>query len=324
MLARILRFSLAFLLPLAGRAVAQSANLQGPVSGYVYFAASRSVRPLLGVPGATLIGPSLLSQVDWASVAPGGKRALVSRAGSVRLVSGLPEGEPAESSLRLIEAIDRVTWSRGGTFAALYSSATGQLQRVRFADSDAFADPPVELSPMGPASTLAIEPAGQQIAFGVAGSGLYLLHSGQSPVLLSSMAHPAGAAFDESGRRLYAIDLDTKRILEFDSGSGAIEFASLAETDGPSLDPVGLAVSAGGRYLLLADRISRSVRVYETASGRLANTIRLDIAPSRFEALSGEPSFLLNGDRPGDWLWILNASQNPEVYFVPASMEEQL
>jgi hypothetical protein len=285
----------------------------------------RSVRPLLGTAGSAFIGPSLVNEVDSASIAPGGKWAVITKAGCTRLVRGLSDLVPSESSTAgLMAAVDRVVWSRDGSFAVLYSSSGGELQRVRLAGSEALVDPPVAVSWLGQVTTLAIDPAGRQIAVGVAGSGLYLFLTGQSPALLSPMAQPVAAAFDETGNRLYAIDLDSQRILEFDSGSGAIEFASLAQPDGPPLDPAGLAVSGNGRYLVLADRATRTVRVYETASRSLANTIPLDFAPSRFEAISAKPAFLLNGDNAKDWLLVLDAGQVPGVYFVPASQEELL
>jgi hypothetical protein len=181
-------------------------------------------------------------------------------------------------------------------------------------------------------TTLAIDPAGQQIAAGFAASGLYLfttglttgVTTGQAPALLVSMAQPLAATFDGTGKLLFAIDPDTQRIVQFQSGSGLSEFVSLVQADGPALNPAGLAVSGDGRYLVLADSVTQSVFVYEIDSRSLANTIALDFAPSRFEALSAGPVFLLNGDRRKEWLLVLDASQIPVVYFVPASVEGRL
>jgi DNA-binding beta-propeller fold protein YncE len=219
----------------------------------------------------------------------------------------------------MIDQVDRVLWNSDGSYALLYSSSGNRLQRVRFSDT-AVADAPVDLSPWGQATTLAIDPAGQRIAFGAAGSGLYLFQAGQPPFPLSSMASPAAAAFDGTGQRLYAVDLDQLQIVEFDSGSSASVFASLAPADGPAVKPVGLAVSGGGRYLILADSAAQSVRVYETASRSLTNTIPLDFMPSRLEALS-TGTFLLNGDNSNEWLLVLDARQIPSISFVPANQE---
>jgi DNA-binding beta-propeller fold protein YncE len=300
---------------------AQSTSFHGPISGFVYSHISRNVRPLFGIPGATYIGPSVLDGVDSASIAPGGKWALITKDGHSSLMQGLSDLAPAASSPDgLIDAVDRVRWNPDGSCAILYSSSGNQLQRVRFSDTGAVADTPVDLSPWGQATTLAIDPAGQQIAFGVAGGGLYLLQIGQSPALLSSMANPGSAAFDGTGQRLYAVDPDQQQIIEFDSGSGALPFASLTQSGAAAVTPVGLAVSGDGRYLVLADSTSQAVQVYEVASRKMTNTIPLDFTPSRFAALSGG-TFLLNGDNSNEWLLVLDARQIPSISFVPANQE---
>jgi hypothetical protein len=304
-----------------GPANAQSASLHGPISGFVYNHSSRTVRPLFGIPSAAHIGPSVLDQVDSASIAPDGKWALITKGGHSSLMRGLSDLAPTESSPGgLIGEVDRVQWNRDGSYAVLYCSSGNRLQRVQLYDTWAIADAPLDLAPWGQATALAIDPAGR-IAFGVAGLGLYLLGAGQSPVLLSSMAGPAAVAFDGTGRRLYAVDLDQQQIVEFDDGSSTLQFASFAQPDRPALIPVGMAVSGDGLYLMLADSTAQAVRVYDTASRTLAKTIPLDFIPSRFEALSPS-SFLLNGDISNEWLLVLNARQIPDIFFVPANRED--
>jgi hypothetical protein len=264
----------------------------------------------------------VLTDVEWASIAPGGEWALVTRDGRSSLVRGLAEEAPAQGAA-LIDSIDRGVWTRDASFAVVYSSLQGRLQRVKLA-RDASADAPIDLPAPGRLTALAIDPSGRRIAFGIAGSGLYFWEADQSPALLSAMAQPAAAAFDETGRRLYVADLETQRILEFDSGSGPVEFAALTLPDGATVNPAGLAVSGNGRYLMLADRAGLAVRVYDTLSRTLANTIALDFAPTRLEPLSSTPTFLLNGDAGNEWLLILDAREAPGVSFVPANREEPL
>jgi hypothetical protein len=263
-----------------------------------------------------------LSEVDSASISPGGEWAWITKAGRSAFVRGLPALAAESTPGGLIDGIDGVAWTRDGTFALLRSSSGRQLQRVRFSPGGALADAPIDFSPSGRITTMAIDPLGRQIAVGVAGVGLYLFDADHSPALLSPM-EPAAATFDNSGRRLYAVDLGTQRILEFDSGSGPVEFASLADSSTPPLNPAGLAVSGNERYLALADSAARVVRVYETASRSLVNTIPLDFAPARLEPLSPAPVFLLNSASGSEWL-LLDAREVPVVYFVPASREEPL
>lgn len=302
-------------------ATAQSTGFQGPISGFVYNHDSRSVRPLLGVPGATHIGSPLLADVDFASTAPGSDSAFVIRAGRSIFMRGVAGPQPVEYPIDgLLAAVDRVVWTPDGSAALLYSSSTNQLQRVRLSNTAPAADPPLDLSPWGPPAALAIDPAGRQIAFGVPQSGIYLFSAGQSPALLSPAAQPAAAAFDSNGQNLYVIDLDQQQILKIESGSVSV-LASVAQPDGSAASPVGLAVSGDGRYVFFADNAAKAIRVYETSSGNLAATLPLDFTPTRFEALSAAPTILLNGDNPTEWLLVVDARQLPGLFFVPALPE---
>ncbi len=306
---------------LAGPAAAQ--NFRGPVSGFVFNPASRTIRPLLGIPGAAQVGSPLINDVDFASVGPNGKWGLVTKAGQSYFLLDLAGLAPTELSAEgLIDAVDRVVWNRDGDFALLYSSSTNRLQRVRVSASGVVADAPLDLSSWGPVTTLAIDPAGLRIAFGAAGSGLFYFEAGQSPALLSSISRPVAAAFDGGGRRLYAVDLDQQQILEFESGLTAMTFAPLAQAGAPAIVPVGLAVSGDGRYLVLADGAAQAVLVFDITSRSLADTIALDFVPSRMEALSSAPTFLLNAESNGEWLRVLDAKRFPGVFFVPANREE--
>jgi len=305
---------------LAGCALAQTASVGGPLAGFIYDSGSRTVRPLHGVPGSTHIGSPVLNGVDLASIAPGGQWAFVTKNGGSTFVRGLSDASTTESLPDgLLASVDRVVWNRDGSAVLLYSSSANQLQRVRLSATDATADAPLDL-PAGSVTALAIDPAGRQIALGIAATGLYLFNAGDSPVLISSIAQPAAAAFDETGRKLYAVDLDSLRIVQFDSGSAQSDFTAI----GSGIAPAGLAISAGGRYLMLADSAASAVYVYDVASQSFANTLNLDFAPSRFEPLSSGPTFLLNGGRSGEWLLVLDARQIPGITIVPAAAGEEL
>ncbi len=311
--------SLAALLPIA--AGAQPTSFQGPIRGFVFSHGSRTLRPLFGVPGASYIGSAVMSDIDSASVAPGGKWAVITQGGHSSCFQGLSNLSPVESTPDgLIDAVDHVLWNADGSYAVLFSSSGNQMQRVRFSNSAASPDSPVDLSPWGQASLLAIDPAGQKIVFGVAGSGLYLFPAGQSPALLSPMATPSVAAFDATGKSLYAADLDQQQIVKFDSDSNATTFAPLVQTGTAAANPAGLGVSNDGNYLMLADSAAQAVQVYSMADGSLANTIPLDFSPSRFETLNSG-TFLLNGDNSNEWLLVLDARQVPSISFVPANQE---
>lgn len=303
-------------------ATAQSAAFDGPISGFVYNHAARSVRPLLGVPGALRIGPPLFKDIDFASVAPGANWAFISRGGRSFFTHGVTGRKTVEYSVNgLIAAVDRIVWNRSGSAALLYSSAANQLQRIQLSASDVVADAPLDLSPWGKPAAIAIAPAGRQIAFGIAQSGIYVFTAGQSPALVSTAAQPAAAVFDNAGQNLYVVDLAQQQILKIGSDSSVSAFASLAQSNAPAITPVGLAVSGDDHYVFLADSAAKAVQVYEASSGNLATSLPLDFVPTRFEALSAAPTVLLNGDNSTEWLLVLDARQLPGLFFVPALPE---
>jgi hypothetical protein len=172
----------------AAPANALPASFQGSIAGFVFSGATKMVRPLPGIPGATRLDPPIVGPVDSASTAPGGKWAFINRSGHAAFVSGL-----------------------------------------------------------------------------------------------------SGMASKES---------------------------SIGRLDG--------LIDAGDRYLWLAYAATQSVFVYETSSRSLPNTLPLNFAPSRFEAISAAPVLLLTGDRGKEWLLVLDASQVPVSYFVPGDVEERL
>ena len=239
--------------------------------------------------------------------------------GLPRLPAGLIGRQAGGNSHgRLMDAVDRVVWSRDGNFAVFYSAVHRRFQRVRFSASEAMVDAPVDLAGNGPVTALAIDPAGRQIAIGVAGAGLFLADAGQAPVLLSSMTQPAAVGFrrwrapvrGRSGRGAYC---GIRRRIGAPWNSPCW-WSRMARR----LKPAGLAVSSGGRYLMMIDRAAQAVSVYETGRTAWPTRCRSVAPPSRVEPLSAA-TFLFNGDESNGWLLILDATEDPTVYFVPAS-----
>jgi hypothetical protein len=312
----------ATLAAMAAPANAQPGAFDTPMAGFVFSPGSRSVRPLVGIPGSAYLGAAVLNEINQAWIAPAGKWALVTTATHSAFVRGLSQLAPAEYAADgVIDVVDRVAWNADASFAVLYSSSSGRLQHVSLTGGQVSVDYPLDLTPWGVPTTLAIDPAGRRMAFGIPGAGVYVIDGAQSPALLASMARPASIAFSDTGR-LYAVDAETRRIVEFGADLNPSEFAVVEAVDGVEFEPVGLAVSGTGKYLMVTDRGTATVRVYETATQTLTDTIRLDFAPSHMQRLSTGATFLLNRARGKEWLLLLDATGAPRVYFVPAGEEE--
>jgi len=73
----------------AGGSWAQTASLAGPVEGFTFDAPTRSLRALMGYPGASSFGPPLVNGVDAAAVAPQRNYAVAFQNGRCVFISGL-------------------------------------------------------------------------------------------------------------------------------------------------------------------------------------------------------------------------------------------
>jgi YVTN family beta-propeller protein len=91
---------------------------------------------------------------------------------------------------------------------------------------------------------------------------------------------------------------------------------------GEALDAAGLFIDRAGAHVYVADRSSRSVLVYDTASGEVTDSVALDVPPSTMIPLLRPGTFLLNV-RAGanDPVWVLDTNGRNTAYFVGMGSE---
>src|SRR5579885_1735285 len=85
-------------LPLLGWADDRT-SVSGPVSAFLFDSQTRSIRPMIGFPGASYMGDAVTTDVDAASVSPDGSAALAVRQGRIFRITGLKTGAPVEAAL---------------------------------------------------------------------------------------------------------------------------------------------------------------------------------------------------------------------------------
>jgi hypothetical protein len=331
--------ALAWLLPAAGL-MAQTGSIRGPVSGVVYDGAERAIRPMMGVPGAAYLGAPIAGRLDFASVAPDGGRALAVTGGRLFLLRGLNAGAVRWVPLEDESAVPMVAW-RADSAAAVVWSPAGNRIRLWSALSSSDAGSPAPPNPRagsrsarvsrqdGPELTELGRVAGtvtalgvdsrDQVVFGIDGEGLYLAAAGRAPSLIAPMTRPSAIAFALDDR-LYATDQARGEVLEVSRYGESPDVTLLATADRAVADPIGAALSADGRSLMVAGAASRKVVFLDRATRAASATVDLDFEPSGIEHLSGGLLFLLKSRRSaGETLQVLEASRQPAVYFVPAA-----
>lgn len=252
--------SSALLLPCVCAAQGQSGTsgygLNGPSLGLIFDSASATIRPMIGIPGATSIGGPLDAGFPvWrAAVAPGGDFALVVARGSFRLaVVRASNGAVQQLASALGEAPDLIAFSPRGRSAALYYRASGrmlvlaglrdQAPRAFLADTSTLAVAPslVAVSEDG-ASLLVTVPEGDA-------AGLYYL-----PVNL-----PVEQTRNPRNSAAGALEGDSPAIAS--SGHG------FAQRVGGFQSVSALRFAGSGSDALVADQAANAVYLVQNASG---------------------------------------------------------
>jgi len=311
---------------MASIAAGQSTSVRGPVSGILYDTPSRSIRPVVGFPGASYLGQATLSDLDAAAVSPDGDSALVVTKGETQVIRGLRSPAPIRISVpELADPIDRFAWAANSSALVVYSAATRRLYRLDVRPTPPVTGPPVNLSDLtGTVTGLATNQDGSQTVIGIcdtAQGGFYAVSEDAPPMRIGTTVNPGAAIFASASRELYAIDRDSRQILYFSDGIyGGWEVLGFQEQTAPITDPVGLGLSANGQKLFVAGGSDQLVRSYDLRSRTMLQELGLDAVPQGLSALAATVNVFVLGTRITDEqpIWVLDARLTPSVSFIPA------
>jgi hypothetical protein len=306
---------------------AQGVQWGGPISGLVYDSPTKSLRQILGFPGAARLGPPLLEEVEWAAVSPAGKTALVVVQAQARLVTSLDlaQGAPGWSLDGLTEDPKLACWAGDSSSVVVYSSSGRSLQRIVLTSGNPEVQPPVVIDGLDEELTaLAADRTGETLAAVTAeGVVLLLARDGAATRLLPGVEATA-IALDPEGTMLWVADRALGRILRRPiAGSDSGEETILSDPE-KLADVTVLGLSADGKRLLLADRSTLLLHQLDIAQRSLDEGLPLD-APATALYPLGDPALKLLSPRgkQGEPLYLLDERRSPSVFFVPADDKEQ-
>lgn len=305
----------------------QSLQIGGPIAGFVFDAPTGSLRQVLGMPGAARLSPSVISEVDWASVAPNGRMALVTRQGETRLVSRDNIGQdPAGTLVEATVAEPQLSaWAADSSSVALYSSSSRSLQWVRISAQTATAEAPIPLTGVdGTVTALAADATSNLALVAVAGAGVYRVSTTDGTTLVLASGDIAAIALEPGGATLWAADRTNAQVLQVLNPGSSEPSASPLLTDPEKLaDVSALGLSSDRKQLYLASRTTQLLYGFDRSSSQLSGGIALD-APVTALLPLGRPSLLLLGarDKAGAALYVLDERSGPGIFFVPAPAGE--
>lgn len=309
----------------------QQGKLAGPVAGFVFDGSSRALRPIQGIPGASLLGDPVNLGVDLTSayVSPRQDSAFVVAADNSLHFFRMASTGPAETILGGANLVPlRVVFSPSGTSAALV--AGGNVQVFTGLPSAPVLSGTVELSlgraAVGRISATPVQRRAAAESLTLSDDGTYLLHVAAGSVWLAST--------HGENRRLLPADVDA--LVAFAAGAhdaalldrtglslvhdvaGSASQERLAPPDDNFGGSVGLAFSQDGRILYVANATAHGVVAFDLAAAS-HSSIECDCTPSTLVSMG--KLFRLNdvGSAP---LWLLDTGNAvPRIVFVPARAE---
>jgi len=290
-------------LPLLGQ------TLNSPFTTLVFHAASRSLRPIVGMTGSSYLGPSVYPDLDFGSVSPDQKTAIIETAGRVTFIRSMQNQETADVETA-ITAIDLILWSDDSSTAILFSAANRQIQWITNGKAGSATDLPN-------GTRLLAAQCDAQGAIAASDGRVYRITPDTAPVQIATFGDPTAAATDATGNTIYIADAATQQILVLsNNGGGYNQRPFLAATE-EIPDRAALLLSADGATLYVAMKSARTLSAYSTADKTLTTRLALDWVPSSFERLSKETYLLNPGARVGEPFSVLSTRNGLAESFIP-------
>ena len=293
----------------------QQSQIAGPVSGYVFDPSARGLRPILGIPGASLLGNPLDFglEVSSVAVAPRQDAALVTGADGSFHVFRMQSGTPSEITLNgVMGTPEQVVFSPVGSAAALY--AAGSIQVVSgLPDSPALVNR-LDVRALGLPNAMALSDDGA-VALVAAGSLVELFGGAADLGKIADTSGSALVAFAPSSHDAAVADRAGAGLVLFRNLAGASGSQSVAPADDTIQAATALAFSSDGKQLLVANPAGQAVTTFDLVAGG-RDSIACTCTPSTLVRMGD--LFRLNDVGQGP-LWLLDARpETAGVKFVPA------
>ena len=316
---RAARFLVTLLLAAAGPLFGQNGQVAGPVTGFVFDRAAGSLRPILGIPGASTMGDPLALgyQIASAVVAPNQDSAFVlGTDGSLHFLR-LQSGAASEVNCALCPArAEGVVFGPSGAAAAIYSAGRVQVMTGLTGTPVAGASFTVGRSASVPNMALSDD-------------ALWLLVAGRNSVelfnanagprqLMETLPNPLMAF--AAGSHDAAIADGRAGVVWIHDVTGAASQQQLAPAVMPLRRYSGIAFSSDGKQLWTAVASEGSVVAVDLASGTSTST-SCGCQPTELVPMG---SLLRLNEMGSGPLWLFDGrATQPKVVFVPAVVAAQ-
>jgi len=310
-----------------GQLWAQTPAWSIPSDGFVYDSPTGSIRSVVGLGGSAYLGPSLLSGLDSAFLAPNQHSGLVVRNGSLLWVADLLAPDNSQS-LDSAFRPQQVFWSSDSSRAAILTPGNRLIWLTNFGSSPT-REAGWVLKSSGRSGVAAERPhwnllaadssAGNVLlAFGTATeSELWFASASSPPVLVPWTGRAVAAVFTSGKTAAFVLDAATNQIVRIENFVATPTVTMVLSSEPYLSGAVGMALSADGGRLFVADGAGHAVRVFDSGAGALLAELPAEASPASLVAIS-PTRFMLNGNAGASQpLFFLDTLQPARVFFIP-------
>lgn len=290
--------------------------LRGPSLGMLYDPSAGTLRPLLGFPGAAMLGPPLPLPPELAGVrtAPRGGYALAFEGAGGAVFEITPAGKRPLPGLE--PAPDWVAFSPSGSHAALYHSDSGMLELVSGLPQAPLRIASIDFSVLpGPMTALAVSDTGAVLAASAFGPDVAVVYSAtrrRPATHVLSARRISAIAYLGATNAALAADAAANLVYRLNGASATVIGGS---AEGVSA-PVALAATEDGRRAVVANSGKAPLLLLDLEGGP-SRSLSCSCRTAVVEPLAGNAVFQLTA--PGartTWLLDLSTSE-PRFFFVP-------
>jgi len=321
---------LVFACLIAASAQAQSALVSGPSLGFTSEAHGTAIRPILGIPGASILGDRipLESRVRGAVISPKQNFAIAVRSDDAQaLLIDLRSGAPVITAIDGVRPrVEAIAFAPTGSVAAFYVHRDRTIQVIGSLPDAPQLIQEFDFSQIpGTFLDVAVSDDGANALLRVAEgsqSSVWVLDASGAQWPIHAEQPTAAAFFPQSTDAIIADSATQSAYVIRDVRHAASQVPLVAGNSGLSSFSA-VSTSLDGRSVFLADSDSGKVAVVSVETGQ-PFVVSCDCQTSAFNRLRGTSVFRLT-EASREPMWILDASTaEPRIVIVPpgASNEE--
>ncbi|MCS7043526.1 MAG: hypothetical protein NZR01_12115 [Bryobacteraceae bacterium] len=269
-----------------------------PMAGIIVDHVSRTIRPVVADGEGASTGRARVREFDAAWPAPDGRTVLVARSRALHLVRRLDGAIPVWREFREDgPAVARAAWSEDSTTIALYLPDERKIEFWKNCLVEPRRAYVADISPVTErVVSLALAPEAR-VAFlatqGRESGTLWILEEGFQPRMLMPLGKAGEIRY--IGGALYIADRGRNEVLRYTGWQAMPRVETLVAAGHGLADPVGFALLADQKKLLVASAGTSQLLVLDLRTGRLEEPVTLEEPPARLERIGAAPLFALDG-----------------------------